>query len=185
MAKALGRTEDVKRYGDLHQNIANAFVKAFVNTTDGRMKSDTQTDYVIAIAFEMLPKNLQPLAANHLVDNIKAHDYHLTTGFIGVGHLCPTLSQFGHSDVAYRLLLQDTYPSWGYSIKYNATTIWERWDGWTKEKGFQDPAMNSFNHYSLGSVGRWLYQSVAGIDTDNEEVGFKRIIIAPKPAAGL
>ncbi|CAG2110526.1 unnamed protein product, partial [Medioppia subpectinata] len=224
MAKALGRTQDVKRYGDLHENIVNAFVKAFVNTTDGRMKGDTQTDYVIAIAFEMLPKNLQPLAANHLafvnttdgrmkgdtqtdyviaiafemlpknlqqlaanhlVDNIKAHDYHLTTGFIGVGHLCPTLTQFGHSDVAYRLLLQDTYPSWGYSIKYNATTIWERWDGWTNEKGFQNPQMNSFNHYSLGSVGRWLYQSVAGIDTDNEEVGFKGIIIAPKPAAGL
>ncbi|CAG2108671.1 unnamed protein product, partial [Medioppia subpectinata] len=185
MAKALDFTQDAKRYGDLHQNIANAFVKAFVNTTDGRMKGDTQTDYVIAIAFEMLPKNLQPLAAQHLVDNIKAHDYHLTTGFVGVGHLCPTLSQFGHSDVAYRLLLQDTYPSWGYSIKYNATTIWERWDGWTKEKGFQDPGMNSFNHYSLGSVGRWLYQSVAGIDTDNEKVGFKLIIIAPKPAAGL
>jgi len=82
--------------------------------------------------------------------------------------------KFGHNDVAYRLLLQDTYPSWGYSIKYNATTIWERWDGWTKEKGFQDPGMNSFNHYSLGSVGRWLYESVAGIASDTENLGFKK-----------
>ncbi|CAG2177400.1 unnamed protein product, partial [Oppiella nova] len=132
-------------------------------------KGNTQTVYVIAVAFELLPQNLIPLAANHLVDNIKAHDWHLTTGFVGVGYLCPTLSRLGHSDVAYRLLLQDTYPSWGYSIKYNATTIWERWDGWTQEKGFQDPAMNSFNHYSLGSVG----------------VGFKSIVIAPKPGGNL
>jgi len=103
----------------------------------------------------------------------------------GVGYLCPTLTEFGHNDVAYRLLQTDTFPSWGYSIKYNATTIWERWDGWTKEKGFQDPGMNSFNHYSLGSVGRWLYQSVAGIDTDNTEVGFKKVVIKPHPGEGL
>ncbi|CAG2174608.1 unnamed protein product, partial [Oppiella nova] len=160
-------------------------VKAFVNTTDATIKGNTQTVYVIAVAFELLPQNLIPLAANHLVDNIKAHDWHLTTGFVGVGNLCPTLSRLGHSDVAYRLLLQDTYPSWGYSIKYNATTIWERWDGWTQEKGFQDPAMNSFNHYSLGSVGRWLFQSVAGIDTHEEGMGFKSIVIAPKPGGNL
>ena len=103
----------------------------------------------------------------------------------GVGYINTILTQYGHSDVAYRLLLQDTYPSWGYSIKYNATTIWERWDGWTKEKGFQDPGMNSFNHYSLGSVGRWMFQSVAGIDTDDKGVGFKKIIIKPNPEKGL
>ncbi|CAG2178244.1 unnamed protein product, partial [Oppiella nova] len=165
--------------------LMSKIAKAFVNTTDGKIKGDTQTVYVLAIAFEMLPQNLIPLAANHLVDNIKAHDWHLTTGFVGVGHLCPTLSRMGHSDVAYRLVLQDTYPSWGYSIRYNATTIWERWDGWTKDKGFQDPNMNSFNHYSLGSVGRWLYQSVAGIDTNDDEVGFKSIVIAPKPGGNL
>jgi len=95
------------------------------------------------------------------------------------------LTQSGHNDIAYRLLLSDTFPSWGYSIKYGATTIWERWDGYTKEHGFQDPKMNSFNHYSLGSVGRWLYQYVAGIDTDENEVGFSKIIIRPNPAKGL
>ena len=95
------------------------------------------------------------------------------------------MTQYGHNDVAYKLLLQDTYPSWGYSIKYNATTIWERWDGWTKEKGFQDPGMNSFNHYSFGSIGRWLFQSVAGIDTDEKSVGFEKIIIKPNPGEGL
>ena len=103
----------------------------------------------------------------------------------GVGFINSILTQYGYNDIAYRLVLQDTYPSWGYSIKYNATTVWERWDGWTKEKGFQDPGMNSFNHYSLGSVGRWMFQSVAGIDTDEENVGFKKIIIRPNPGEGL
>ncbi len=105
--------------------------------------------------------------------------------FSGVGYLCPILTEFGHNDVAYRLLQTDTFPSWGYSIKYNATTIWERWDSWTKEKGFQEPGMNSFNHFTFGSIGRWLYQSVAGIDTDNTEVGFKKILIKPNPGEGI
>ncbi|XP_054157560.1 alpha-L-rhamnosidase-like [Oppia nitens] len=187
LAAASNRTEDAKKYTELHQNIANAFNKAFVNSTDGHIKGETQTVYLLALAFEMLPEKLRPLAANNLAENIKAHNWHLTTGFIGVGYLCPVLTQFGHNDVAYRLLLQNTYPSWGYSIANNATTIWERWDGWTKEKGFQDPSMNSFNHYSLGSVGRWLFQSMAGIDTGSQrnEVGFKHILIRPNPGQGL
>jgi alpha-L-rhamnosidase len=91
----------------------------------------------------------------------------------------------GYADLAYILLQNDTYPSWGYSIKQGATTIWERWDGWTQEKGFQDPGMNSFNHYSLGSVGEWLFESVAGIDLDPEVPGFKRFVIHPVPGGGL
>jgi alpha-L-rhamnosidase len=107
----------------------------------------------------------------------------LTTGFLGVGHLCPALTKTGHLETAYKLLLKETFPSWGYSIANGATTIWERWDGWTAEKGFQDPAMNSFNHYSLGSIGQWLYQTVAGIDT--LEPGFSHLLIAPQPGGGL
>lgn len=104
---------------------------------------------------------------------------------IGTAYLLSVLSAHGHTEVAYKLLLQDTYPSWGYTIKNNATTIWERWDGWTKEKGFQDPKMNSFNHYGFGSVGRWMFQSMAGIDTDEVEVGFKKILITPHVAHGV
>ena len=100
-------------------------------------------------------------------------------------YLNPTLTALGRTDVAYRLLLNDTFPSWGYSIKHGATTIWERWDGWTSEKGFQDPGMNSFNHYSLGSVGEWLFATVAGIDVDPEEPGGRRLVIAPRPGGGL
>jgi alpha-L-rhamnosidase len=84
--------------------------------------------------------------------------------------------------VAYRLLQTDTLPSWLYFLKYNATTIWETWNGWN---GPQGPGLSSFNHYALGSVGQWLYQSVAGIDTDNTEVGFKKIVIKPHPGEGL
>lgn len=103
----------------------------------------------------------------------------------GTAHLLPVLSQYGHSDVAFKLLLQDTYPSWGFTIKNNATTMWERWDGWSKEKGFQTPSMNSFNHYSFGSVGRWMFQYMAGIDTDDQAVGFKKIIIRPHIGDGI
>ncbi len=109
---------------------------------------------------------------------------------MGLSYLLPTLTETGHLDIAYRLLNNDTFPSWGYSIKHGATTIWERWDGWTADKGFQDPGMNSFNHYAFGSVGRWLFGTVAGIDTpvlsnESKNGGYKRIIIKPQIGGGL
>lgn len=102
-----------------------------------------------------------------------------------MGYLCPVLTETGHSEVAYRLLGNETFPAWGYTIKNGATTIWERWDGWTEEKGFQSPNMNSFNHYSLGSVGEWLYRHVAGIDLDPRAAGYGRIVIRPRPGGDL
>ncbi|BDI29059.1 alpha-L-rhamnosidase [Capsulimonas corticalis] len=182
MARAIGRREDAATYDALFTHIKNAFHSAYV-TPDGKVKGETQTCYVLALRFGLLPENLRPLAAKHLTDDIAAKNGHLSTGFVGVGYLCPVLTETGYNDIAYQLLLNDTFPSWGYSIRQGATTIWERWDGWTKEKGFQDPGMNSFNHYSLGSVGQWLYQTVAGIDT--EGAGFERIVIAPRPGPGL
>ena len=119
--------------------------------------------------------------AERLVADIERHDWHLTTGFIGVGLLCPVLTEAGYADVAYRLLLNETFPSWGYSIRHGATTIWERWDGWTEERGFQTPLMNSFNHYSLGSVAQWLYEYVAGIRLDPERPATSTCVIAPTP----
>ncbi|CAG2174491.1 unnamed protein product [Oppiella nova] len=188
MAGALNRTDDVKFYTELHTNISNAFTKAFVNTTDGKIKGDTQAVYVLALAFELLPQNLRPLAVNQLVDNIKAHDYHYTNGFISVGFSNEVLVKYGHRDVAYRLLLQETFPSWGYEIAHNATAMWEHWDNGLRDKQFtdnDDPPLNSFNHYALGSIGRWIYQYVAGIDTDDQMVGFKRIKIQPNPGNGV
>jgi alpha-L-rhamnosidase len=132
---------------------------------------------------DVLPEELRPAAAEHLVAAIEREDWHLSTGFAGVGYLCPVLTETGYVDIAYRLLGNDTYPSWGYTIKNGATTIWERWDGWTEEKGFQSPNMNSLNHYSLGSVGEWLYRYVAGID--GESPGYERILIRPHPGGYL
>jgi alpha-L-rhamnosidase len=178
MAAAIGRGNEAKEYEQLFGQIRDAFNKAYVSE-DGRIKGDTQTCYLLGLYFDLLPTDKRRLAADHLVERIKAKDWHLSTGFVGLSYLLPTLTETGHLDVAYRLLENDTFPSWGYSIKNGATTIWERWDGWTEEKGFQDPGMNSFNHYSFGSVGRWLFNTVAGIDTDGP--GYKTIIIHPQP----
>ncbi|MHB9028769.1 MAG: glycoside hydrolase family 78 protein [Candidatus Latescibacterota bacterium] len=184
MAKALGRAEDFAKYDALFQKIRSAYQKEYV-LPDGRIRGDTQTVYVLSLYFDLLPEDMRSKATDFLVEDIIKQGGHLTTGFLGVRHLCPTLTAMGHPDVAYQLLNNDTYPSWGYSIKQGATTIWERWDGWTAEKGFQDPGMNSFNHYSLGSVGEWMFESVAGIDLDPEVLAFKHSIIRPVVGGGL
>lgn len=147
------------------------------------MEGDTQTAYVLALHMDLLPEELRAKAAEHLAAAIEREDWHLSTGFAGVGYLGPVLTEAGYADIAYRLLNNETYPSWGYTIKNGATTIWERWDGWTEEHGFQSPNMNSFNHYSLGSVGEWLYRYVAGID--DASPGFGHILIRPHPGGGL
>jgi alpha-L-rhamnosidase len=184
-ARVLGREEDSRELERLFARIRDAFDRAYVNP-DGRIEGDTQTIYLLALAFDLLPEEKRPLAAERLVEDIveKRHG-HLSTGFLGVSLLNPVLTRIGRTDLAYRLLLNDTYPSWGYSMSQGATTIWERWDGWTEEKGFQDPGMNSFNHYALGSVGQWMYAVVAGIDLDPEEPGYQRIIFQPRPGGGL
>ncbi len=184
-AKILGKEEDAARYEKLHSDIRSAFQSHFV-TPDGKIAGDTQTGYVIALHFGLLPDEIRPLSEKRLADHILIdRKGHLSTGFVGVGYICPTLTTIGRSDIAYRLLLNDTYPSWGYEIRHGATTIWERWDGWTEEKGFQDPGMNSFNHYAFGSIGEWMYQTVAGIDLDPEAPGYEKIVIRPQPGGGL
>jgi alpha-L-rhamnosidase len=183
-ARVLGRKEEAEQHEQLFADIKAAFNHAYV-TPAGRIVGHTQTAYVLALAFDLLPEALRPAAIDFLVEDIEAKDGHLSTGFLGVGHLLPTLTAHDRLDVAYRLLENDTFPSWGYSIKHGATTIWERWDGWTEDKGFQTPTMNSFNHYSLGSVGDWLFQAVAGIRPDPAAPGFERFAIRPQPGGSL
>jgi alpha-L-rhamnosidase len=180
IAQVLGHAEDAARFSALFENIKTAFNAAYVSA-DAEVQSGTQTAYVLALRFGLLPDALRPVAAQHLVQAIEAKNWHLSTGFVGVGYLCPVLSEAGYSDIAYTLLLNTTFPSWGYSIEQGATTIWERWDGWTEEKGFQDVGMNSFNHYSLGSVGEWLQRYAAGIDTDTNKPGFAHFLLHPRP----
>jgi alpha-L-rhamnosidase len=181
-AHVLGKEEDARKYDELYRQIKEAFNKAYV-APDGRIKGNTQTCYVLALWFNLLPKEKQASATRYLLDDIKSRGTRLSTGFVGTSVLMPTLSYTGNTSTAYKLLLNDTFPSWGYSIKHGATSIWERWDGWTVEHGFQDPGMNSFAHYSFGAVARWMFQTVAGIDM--EEPGFQRLLIHPQPAEGL
>ncbi len=183
-AAVLGDTATAQRYRVLHDRIKAAFVAEFVDA-DGRLTGDTQTGYLLPLAFGLLPPSLEPLAVRHLVADLERRGRSITTGFAGVSLICPVLARYGHTDLAYDLLHDDRYPSWGYSIKHGATTIWERWDGWTEDTGFGPVAMNSFNHYSLGSVGAWLYSDVAGIDQAPESVGFRQLVLRPRPGGRL
>lgn len=183
-AKVLGKTDDVTTYTELLKRIKDAFVKEYL-TPNGATMSNTQTSYVLALQFDMLPEALRQQAADRLVENIKRYRNHLTTGFLGTPYLCQVLSRFGHTDIAYTLLLQDTYPSWLYPVKMGATTIWERWDGIRTNGTFQTAGMNSFNHYAYGSIGDWLYRVMVGMDTEEDGSAYKNIRIQPHIGGGF
>jgi len=182
MAAALGKREDTARYNKLFEDIRANFQKTFVKA-DGTIAGESQTGYCLALHFNLLTDRQREQAAAHLVERIKAKDYHLSVGFVGVPILLPTLTEIGRSDLAYRLIQNTTYPSWGYSIEQGATTVWERWNSYTKEKGFGDVGMNSFNHYAYGACSEWMFRSMLGIDTDG--AGFKTITMKPELGEGV
>jgi alpha-L-rhamnosidase len=184
MAEGTGRDEAARRYRSLFEDIASAFRDAYVDE-EVRIAGETQTVYCLALHFGLLTDEQRPAAAAHLVQTVADKNGHLSTGFVGVSYLCHVLTEAGYADIAYDLLHQETFPSWKYSILHGATTIWERWDGWTEDKGFQDPGMNSFNHYSLGSVGEWMRRSMAGIDQDPRVPGHGRARIRPQVTDSL
>lgn len=184
VAGALGRTGDSKRYARLFETVRGAFIRRFV-TGDGLLVGQTQTACALALRFGLLPAKARPGVFAALARDIAARGNHLSTGFVGTPHLPFALSENGRPDIAYALLNQRSWPSWLYSVTQGATTIWERWDGWTKDKGFQTPGMNSFNHYAYGAIGAWLYAVAAGIDVDETQPGFKRIVFRPQPGGGL
>jgi len=177
MAEALGKQDDAARYRKLFEDIRGYFQETYL-TEDGKLTSDLQTAYCMALSFDLLTDAQRKQAEAHLVERIKAKDYHLSVGFLGIPILFPTLTDMGRSDLAYRMIQNTTYPSWGYSIEQGATTIWERWNSYSKDKGFGDVKMNSFNHYALGACGEWMFRSMLGIDTDG--AGFKTIIMKPE-----
>jgi len=177
IADALGKKEDAAKYRKLFEDIRANFQKSFVKA-DGTIAGNSQTAYCLALHYNLLTDKQREQAAAHLVDRIKAKNYHLSVGFVGVSILLPTLTEISRSDLAYRLIQNKTYPSWGYSIEQGATTIWERWNSYTKKGGFGNAGMNSFNHYAYGSCNEWMFRSMLGIDTDG--VGFKTIVMKPE-----
>jgi len=151
----------------------------------GPLTVATQTAYVLALHFELLPESLRAKAFDALVKDIESRGMHLSTGFVGTPYLNHVLTNFGRPDVACALLMQKTFPSWLFPVTHGATTMWERWDGWTPEQGFNDAGMNSYNHYAYGAVGEWMYARVAGIDLDPQTPGYKHIVIRPIVRGGL
>jgi len=201
MAHALGRSAEEQKYADLFHKIQTAFAAAYVrddgyiagadNTPSqfGRIFTakpvaggDTQTGYVLALYMNLVPTQLRQAAAERLVKKIEANGWKLGTGFLGTPYLLAALVDTGHADVAYRLLLNTEYPSWGYLVDHGATTMWERWNG-DQMRG--DPSMNSYNHYAYGAVADWIYRYAAGVDATSTDAGFHTIYLHPNFSARL
>ncbi|MBE1530631.1 glycoside hydrolase family 78 protein [Actinomadura algeriensis] len=179
-ARVLGRDDAAARYEALAARVRETFTDRFVSP-DGTIEGDTQTGYLLALAFGLLPDDLAARAAERLAALVEAAGPGPTTGFLGVGLLAPVLDECGRPDLAHALLRRTDAPSWLYPLRHGATTVWERWDGYTPERGFQAPAMNSFNHYALGSVGAWLYEGVAGLAQAPGSTGYRELLIRPRP----
>ena len=186
MAHATGRAEDEAKYEQLFEKIRAAFQKQFVHE-DGFVAGadpadkkntggDTQTGYVLALHMNLLPENLRAAAAQKLAAKIHANHDLLGTGFLGTPYLLEELTKAGYADLAYTLLLNTRYPSWGYMVEHGGTTTWERWNG---DQMRDDPTMNSYNHYAYGAVADWMYRYAAGVDTTALSAGFHTVVLHP------
>jgi alpha-L-rhamnosidase len=189
IAEALGKAEDVAKYRKLAEQIRAVFVEKFIKE-DGQIvdskKETGQTFYALAFGLDLVPAEMKAKVAAQFVASIRKQDDHLATGFLGTPFVLFALQKAGYPELAYKLVLNKTYPSWLQQVLWGSTTMWERWDGWRPDKGFQDPGMNSFNHYWLGCVSEWLFTQAAGIDTHGPS--FQHITIRPeivKPEAGF
>jgi alpha-L-rhamnosidase len=195
MALATGRAEDAEKYARLFEKIRAAFEKQFVREdgfvagvdkgaslfgertkTSSGGKGDTQTGYVLALHMNLLPEALRAAAAQKLADKIEANHGLLSTGFLGTPYLLEELTKTGHAKLAYKLLLNTEYPSWGYLVGHGATTMWERWNG---DQMKDDPSMNSYNHYAYGAVADWIYRYAAGVDASPLDAGFHTLALHP------
>lgn len=183
MANWTGNSVDAAKF-ETDRNAARIAFNATFKEPDGTLKQSGQTGYALAFTMGLVSNSETAKAAEGFVQTIERKNWHLATGFIGTPRLLMALHNAGRDDVAYRLLLNTDYPSWLYQVKLGATTMWERWDGWTPETGFSDVGMNSFNHYAFGSVGDYLFSIVGGISERHTPSG-THLTIAPIPGPGL
>lgn len=183
IATILKKKDDAKRYRKISDKVKEAFKHEFMTST-GRLSSNTQTAYVLALAFDLMPEEQRQRGIERLAADVRKFG-HITTGFLGTPLINDVLTDTGYNNLAYLLLLRKEYPSWLYPITKGATTMWERWDGIKPDGTFQNWKMNSFNHYAYGAVGHWLYSRVAGLSQDDNSIGYKKIVIRPYIYDGL
>ncbi|GAA1962945.1 alpha-L-rhamnosidase [Kitasatospora viridis] len=183
MAGVLGHEDDRLRYEALALRVRQAFIDEYV-PSEGRMTSDTQTAYAIALQFDLLPgPAARAEAGERLAELVAAGGHTIQTGFIGTPLVAPALSATQHTDTAYALLLQQECPSWLYALKHDATTVWERWDSMLPDGTVNPGDMTSFNHYALGAVAEWLHTTVAGLTA--AAPGYRDIVFRPRPGGGI
>ncbi|MBO7533526.1 MAG: hypothetical protein J6T46_06025, partial [Victivallales bacterium] len=181
-AKILGYQEDAKYYGDLFEQIRKAFQSKYMNP-DGTFKHETQASYALALDFGIAYESQKEKIFERMLACIKGYKDHPSTGFHATHRMMIQLSDNGHHDIANNLLNLRTVPSWGYMIDNGATTLWDRWDGYVAGRGFQNPGMNSFNHWAFGSVGEWIWRTLIGLNPDDNAPGFRHVVIRPRPDA--
>jgi alpha-L-rhamnosidase len=180
IARVLGHDADAQAFEATAKRRASAYHEHFFDKAAGEYKPGTQTANVLPLAFDITPEPLREQVARKLVENVRAHGGRLTTGFIGSPVLLQTLSRFGYHEDAFGIIATDQYPSLGYMLSQNATTVWERWN---TDKA--DPSMNSHNHYAYGALTAWLFERLAGINPTDEKPGFASVRFTPGPVKGL
>jgi alpha-L-rhamnosidase len=181
-AELLGKPDDASRWAGLAERSRAAFGKHYV-ADGGRVTSDCPTVYALAIHFGLLDGETRDAAGNRLAELVAGNGYRVSTGFAGTPFVTWALSETGHVDAAYRLLLEEGCPSWLYPVTMGATTVWERWDSMLPDGTINPGEMTSFNHYALGAVADWLYKVVAGIRP--AAPGYARVRLQPRPGPGL
>ncbi len=182
IATALGKSQDAVAYRKLFEQVRSAFQSKFVNQDGSVGAHRSQTAHLMALRFGLLSVEQESAAVPHLLGNLEDRNWRHGVGFLGVNLLLPTLADIGCTEGAYYVATGREFPSWGYSVDQGATTIWERWNSFTRSRGFGDAGMNSFNHYAYGSCVEWYYRTVLGIDGED---GFARITIKPQPGPGV
>ncbi len=183
IADALGKSGEAESYRAKFEEVKAAFNSSFVRA-DGTIangnNADLQSYYVLALGVGLATEETEPIFAQKLAERIVTDGGLMSVGFVSVNKLMPVLSKYGYNDIAYMLATSTKYPSWGYSIEQGATTLWERWNSYTKDQGFGPVDMNSFNHYSFGSVCEWFYSGIGGIKPDEQNPGFAHFLIEPE-----
>jgi alpha-L-rhamnosidase len=184
MAEISGKKERSNYYSELAGKIKNAFTLNFVDS-EGMIHGDAQACYAMALHYEIYEEKYEKIFEKRMIDKFIPYSGRMNTGFHSTLCLMQELVKRGYTDKAYELLETKEFPSWGYSIEQGATSIWERWDGYVKGRGFQGAGMNSFNHYSFGSIGEWMYNNILGIHPDENSAAFRHFILKPVPGGTL